>query len=481
MGKRAFLPAAAMLMLAACGGDRRRDDAPVVVSAIGNAPVLATDGVASFPDKVLAGATAQGLVRFDGAGQIEPGLAERWTVLDDGRSYIFRLRDAAWADGTPVTATQVVRALRRAAGPGARRPLAPFFAVIDEFVEMTPQVIEVRLRRPRPDLLNLFAQPEMAVLRPGRDGEGSGPFRIRAGTQDGVLLAPIAADQATPTPQEMVRLRGERAALAVARFAARDSDLVLGGTFADFPLLAQTGIAPANIRIEQPAGLFGLAVVRREGFLADVRNRAAVAMAFDRAAIAAAIAPEWAPAETLLPAKLDSTHEPAAPAWARFPADERRRTARAAAAAWARANAARPRLRIALPAGPGGTLLWGQIAAALRRVGIDGERTALDDAHADLRLIDAVAPYDSGRWYVHSACLPCAPAAAALVLAGRDAPDLQKRAQRIAEADVALAADTAFIPLARPLRWSLVALRLGGWQGNARAWHPLNHLRNEAE
>ena len=57
------------------------------------------------------------------------------------------------------------------------------------------------------------------------------------------------------------------------------------------------------------------------------------------------------------------------------------------------------------------------------------------------------------------------------------APTLDDRARAIAAADTAMAADVAFIPFARPFRWSLVALRLRQWQGNARAWHPLNRLR----
>ncbi len=43
-----------------------------------------------------------------------------------------------------------------------------------------------------------------------------------------------------------------------------------------------------------------------------------------------------------------------------------------------------------------------------------------------------------------------------------------------------MGADAGFIPLARPLRWSLVATRLAAWQANARAWHPLNRLRPDA-
>ena len=144
-----------ILLLGGCGSSgQRKDNAPVVVSAIGDTAEPADPSAGDMPmaSRVLMGATAQGLVRFDAAGQIEPGLAERWIVIDDGRSYIFRLRDAAWPDGEQVTAEQVVRVLRRAAAPDSRNALAPFLAVIEEIVEMTPQVIEVRLKRPRPEI-----------------------------------------------------------------------------------------------------------------------------------------------------------------------------------------------------------------------------------------------------------------------------------------------------------------------------------------
>jgi peptide/nickel transport system substrate-binding protein len=102
-------------------------------------------------------------------------------------------------------------------------------------------------------------------------------------------------------------------------------------------------------------------------------------------------------------------------------------------------------------------------------------------ANADLQLIDAVAPYDSGRWFLVTACRLCSPSVSALIAAARDAPDLAQRAAGIAAADVALTADSAFIPISQPLRWSIVSPRLTAWQGNTRAWHPLNHLRNERE
>uniref|UniRef100_UPI0030DA92B5 ABC transporter substrate-binding protein n=1 Tax=Pseudomonas canadensis TaxID=915099 RepID=UPI0030DA92B5 len=129
------------------------------------------------------------VVRFDASGQIEPGIAERWSVIDQGRSYIFRLRDSEWNDGERVTAAEVVKVLRRQLAPGSHNVLRPYLTAIDEIVEMTPEVIEIRLKRPRPDLLKLFAQPELAIFRIRPPG-GSGPFRATAQRGRSVLLRP---------------------------------------------------------------------------------------------------------------------------------------------------------------------------------------------------------------------------------------------------------------------------------------------------
>jgi oligopeptide transport system substrate-binding protein len=473
----------AALLLSGC--DRRRDAGQIVVSAIGTDLLIGdpSRGKLGFPARLMLDATAQGLVRFDAAGQIEPGIAERWIVIDDGMSYIFRLRDATWRDGRPVTAAQVVAVLRRQLAPGSRNPLLPFLSAIDEIVEMTPQVIEVRLKRPRPDLLKLFAQPDMAIFRV-RPPSGSGPLRILTMARGQAVLR--AEPDPTRSPDEVeapqaeddVRLIAERAARAIARFAAGQSDLVSGGTVADWPLLAATQIAPANRRIDPAAGLFGLVVAERSGFLGEPAHRAALAAALDRAAVLEPFAPGWAPVTQLLPEQLDSAAPPVVPAWNAIAPAARLSNAQRLVAAWRTAHPGALTLRIALPGGPGGTLLYARIGASLAAMGIRPLRVGPADA-ADLRLIDAVAPYDSARWYLGTACAPCGVEAEAAIEAARDAPDGASRAARIAEADAAFAADSAYIPLARPLRWSLVALRLRQWQGNARAWHPLNHLRND--
>ncbi|PCD01881.1 ABC transporter substrate-binding protein [Sphingomonas spermidinifaciens] len=476
---------APLLILAALAGcDRRPDDVPVVVSAIGSGaprlPARAGDPL-PLPAALFAASTAQGLVRFDAAGQVEPGLAERWIVIDEGRSYIFRLADAQWGDGSRVTARQVVAGLRRAIG-NRRNPLRPHLSAIDEVVEMTPLVIEVRLSGPCPDLLPLFAQPELAIPGPGG---GSGPFRVeQAG--DAPLLRPgydpAAADEAADAPDaaELVQIRAERAATAILRFRERRSDYVIGGTFADWPLVDMADVSPPNRRLDPARGLFGLSVARRTGFLAAPERREAVAMAIDRAALTRDFAPDWAAAETILPDPLDSIVDPARPPWLAFDLDARRAAAQQRVAQWRAANGGvAPELTIAMPEGPGASRLAARLTADLAGVGILARRVA-PDTRADLRLVDEVAPYGSARWYLRMACQPCAQPIADTLARAREAGNLAERGRLLAEADAAMVRDVAFIPLAQPLRWSLVALRLREWRGNARGWHPLNHLRGGA-
>ncbi|MFA5964340.1 MAG: ABC transporter substrate-binding protein [Sphingomonas sp.] len=481
----------ALVTFFVAGCDRRPDEGPVVVSAIGGEIAFADParGPLANGDRLLLGATAQGLVSFDETGQVEPGLAESWIVFDHGMSYLFRLRDAEWNDGDKVTAEEVVAALRRQIAPGSRNALLPYLSAIDQIVVRTPEVLEIELKSPRPDLLKLFAQPELALFRTRKPG-GSGPFR-QAGTMHGnILLRPAFDprrspddDVAEPGPQDNVELIGERAARAIARFELRQSDLVSGGTAADWPLLNAASVAPANRRIDPAAGLFGWAIVDRDGFLAEAANRAAVARAIDRQAIVAAFASAWSSTTQILPDTLDSAAPPAQPGWASATTTTATATATTPppdpVARWRVAHPGDLRLRLAVPRGPGGTLVFGLSAAGLRRIGIAADRVGWD-APADLRLIDAVAPYDSARWYLATACQLCSDAARAALDGARDADTMELRAQHLAEADAALASDVAYIPIARPLRWSLVSLRLKQWQTNARAAHPLNRLRGVA-
>ncbi len=56
----------------------------------------------------------EGLTRVDKTGKTVAGIAEKWDISSDGRTYTFHLRDnAKWSDGTPVKAQDFEYAWKR--------------------------------------------------------------------------------------------------------------------------------------------------------------------------------------------------------------------------------------------------------------------------------------------------------------------------------------------------------------------------------
>ena len=70
----------------------------------------------------------EGLVTEDARGRLVPGMAERWSVSPDGRTWTFHLRAGLrWSDGRALDATQIVASFRRAFAPATAAPFAELF------------------------------------------------------------------------------------------------------------------------------------------------------------------------------------------------------------------------------------------------------------------------------------------------------------------------------------------------------------------
>lgn len=472
-------------VVALTGGCSGETNSPVTVSVVGDAQDLARP-LPNLPDpaaKLMMESTAQGLVAFDAAGEIVPGLAQRWIVEDDGRSYIFRLRRAFWPDGRRVAAGDVARILMaRIVTLRQLDPEGPLDAVT-AVVPMTGEVIEIRMAAPRPYLLQLLAQPQLGVL--SRMG-GTGPYRAAARGR-ALLLTPLdrqsgklaSADEPTP-PTQLRVLRAERAAAAILRFREGQAALVLGGRYADLPLLVAAGIDRDAVRVDPVQGLLGLAVTGDGALLDDDNVRAAISMAIDRSALPTLFPlGGWATSEQVVPSQLDLPRAPTAPAWASQTIEQRRAQAAATITRWRADNGAPPPLRVALPDGPGSTLLFAWLKQQWAMVGLPAQRVAMR-AKADLRLIDEVAPYDSALWYLgRVGCarkVQCSREAEAQMQAASLASTVEERMARIADAEARIQAHNGYVALGAPVRWSLVSKRLTGFAPSPRARHPLNRL-----
>jgi hypothetical protein len=190
---RTIVVALLMTGVAACtpADDPNRVD----ISVIGQPPKLGDPDREGLDNSraTLMRETAMGLVAFDASGQIEPALAESWIVTDDGRSVIFRIHRMRWPDGSEVTGEEVASSLNRAIAANSENRLKPLLGAIDAVVGMTGRVVEIRLKAPRPYLLQLLAQPELGIRR---KGAGLGPWRITGRAGNALVLRP-APDMAS--------------------------------------------------------------------------------------------------------------------------------------------------------------------------------------------------------------------------------------------------------------------------------------------
>ena len=96
-------------------------------SGTGIASVNATTGAleVALHDFRMASSLYEGLVLWDNHDfSIEPGVAESWSISEDGRTYTFHLRtDARWSTGEPVTSADFVYAFRRLLMPDTATPV----------------------------------------------------------------------------------------------------------------------------------------------------------------------------------------------------------------------------------------------------------------------------------------------------------------------------------------------------------------------
>jgi len=344
---------------------------------------------------------------------------------------------------------------------------------------MTDRVIEIRLRAPRPNMLNLLAQPEFAIVR---EAVGTGPFQVdpKPEKTGAVRLTReiVAADEDTAQKDEVV-LNSSSAADAIRSFVAGNADLVLGGTYADLPLAQRARLPRNSLRFDPASGLFGLVPTRAGTPLDDAGVRALLSQGIDRDALVDALkVPGLAPRVTVLEPGLDGVPSPLAPSWAATSLNDRR--AALIEQSTREFGAEKPTLRVFLPEGPGSDILFNRLLIDWGAIGITVER-AKTSAASELRLVDAVAPSNSPAWFLRQFRCQVAPVCDKevdpLLDSARDTLIPAQRYAFLAQAAGRIDEAQLFIPLAAPVRWSLVSNRVQGFAGNRYARHTLTDLQ----
>lgn len=431
----------------------------------------------------LRSAAYEGLIALDQSGQIVPAIAESWIVTDDGRSYIFRLRNSNWPDGDPITAQEVRSLLRDTMRRLDGTSLGLDLAKVTEVRAMTGRVIELRLSSPMPEFLRLLAQPELGLVR---DGTGAGPMALSR--DENSLAARLSAlppeTRGLPAVEDWEELtrpvivRALPAGSAVEAFSEGEVDLVLNGTLASFPLAQSAPLSRGAIQVDPAQGLMGLVFRNDSGVLATAARREALSMALDREALIQPFAlGGWQPTTWIIPPDIFVDAPYPETRWPDLSIDERRAVAARRIAEYRTASGEDVVLRIGLPSGPGSDLLFDQLERAWGRIGVKLVKVN-PGSGADLELRDRLARYSSPRWYLNQFNCEleiglCSAQADALVRQSLSVSDPVAKESMLAEAHANLIAQEVFIPLGAPVRWSLVRGSISGYAPNQWGLHPL--------
>jgi len=249
-----------------------------------------TAGAAAAIDEVTYANLFEPLTRIDAQGNVVPGLAESWTVSDNGLVYSFRLRPGAkFHDGSAADSADVKFSLDRARAQDSVNAQKAYFAAIESVETPDPQTVVVKLSRPDGLFLFHMASGDAAIVAPEtaatnkQNPVGTGPFKFeRWVSGDRVILARNPAyDGAKPALDRVTFRFISDPAAQVAALKAGDIDTF--PQFDTYEALSEFRGNPAfTVMVGSTEGETVLATNNARKPFDDVRVRRAMAHAIDR-------------------------------------------------------------------------------------------------------------------------------------------------------------------------------------------------------
>jgi oligopeptide transport system substrate-binding protein len=496
--------------------------------AAGDVATLDPQKTASVSEADLLDDLFEGLVTYDADGRIVPGVADSWTVSENGLVYRFKLRDAKWSNGDRIEATDFVFSFRRLLDPATAAQYAPLFFPIVNAEKVNRGVarpselgiraidsatLEIALTTPTPYFLELLAHQtampieESNVRRYGEDFTRAGNL-VSDGAyklayywpNDRAILVKNENfhDAANVKIDREIVLPLEDRAAALLRFEAGEID-----SYPDVPT-EQIAFVRERLKDElklSPAlGVYYFVFNTRKPPFDDARVREALSMTVDRDFLAEEI---WGgamtPALGIVPPGIANYGPPVAPDWARLPLVERQKQAEA--------------LLAEAGYGPGGKALKVEIrynssenhrntcvalADMWRRIGV--ETTLINsDAKSHFAMLQNGGDFDVARagWMGDYSdpqnFLALAesdnvglnysryanPAFDALMRRAASTSDLGERAKILGEAEAIVLRDQPIMPLLYYLSKNLVSPRVKGWRANILDRHLTRYLSIE--
>ncbi|WP_458524894.1 peptide ABC transporter substrate-binding protein [Onishia taeanensis] len=263
----------------------------------------------------VVGDLFEGLITEAADGERIPGVATSWQVGDDGTTYTFALReDAAWSDGTPVTAEDFVFAFRRILDPATAASYAYLLYPVKNaeavyggdaapealgIQALDAHTLEITLERSTPYFLDQLAHytayplPRHVVEKYGDDWSrpehmvSNGAFALddwQSQTRIEVSRNPHFHDADEVALDEVIYFPIEERNTALNRFRAGEIDIAREFPTQQYDWLKEN--LPDAVRVAPYLGIYYYALNTRDGHATtDPRVREALSLAVRREVI----------------------------------------------------------------------------------------------------------------------------------------------------------------------------------------------------
>jgi len=464
-----------------------------------------------------------GLTRDDPAGNPVPGMAERWETSADGLVWTFYLRDAVWSDGVPVTADDFVFSLRRILQPETASEYASLLYLIQGaqavnegkaaketlgVTALSHKVLQIRLTHPAPYLTELakhytmFPVPRHVVEKWGDAWSqpahyvSNGPYTVkswRLGDRVTIVKNPRYYDAAKVCIDEVNFFPTTDAASAERRVRRGELDLNTDMQSNRIAFLRKD--MPGYPRTYTYLGVTYLAFNSAVPAFKDKRVRTALNMAIDRRFITdKLLRGGQLPAYTFVPPGVANYQPPKPPEWAAWSFERRQAEARRLLAAAGYGPNHPLKVTIKHRNTPDPMLFMAAVQADWKAIGVEtllqqneGQIAYAAYRARDFEIADAawIADYNDPMSFLYlqqSATGPQNygdynnPAYDALLAKADNEPDVNVRADFLAQAERIMLDDSPVAPIYFYVSKNLVSPRVSGWVDNIVDHHRVSYL-----